>query len=94
MHRCNCNLEGCLQLSVNRIGEGINALLERIGSGRSPTSGISTSITRIGGGLIVNCGIVCTTGKDFTHEWFLVEEGYFYFSDGLKFKVLKDGISE
>lgn len=119
MHRCDCTLDGCMQVSTFRIGEGINVTCERIGvipsglqvsvyrigerlnvvcsrleEGATPLHGITASVHRIGNGLNVTCGIVCTVEEDFTHEWFLVEEGYFVFSDGLKFKVIKNGISE
>jgi hypothetical protein len=83
-----------LQVCVYRAGEGLNVICSRLEEGVAHLDGITAVVHRIGRGLNVTCGIVCTVEEDFTHEWFLVEEGYFVFSDGLKFKVLKNGISE
>jgi hypothetical protein len=83
-----------LQVCVYRAGEGLNVICSRLEEGVAHLDGITAVVRRIGRGLNVTCGIVCTVEEDFTHEWFLVEEGYFVFSDGLKFKVLKNGISE
>lgn len=57
----------------------------------SPKPNNLNGTTRIKG-LEGHCSVICTIAEDYTHELFLTSESeVFVFSDGLIFKVLKNG---
>lgn len=56
--------------------------------------GVSVNSHKVSEGVSVTCGLVCSTGTGLSYEWFLVEGDFFVFSDGFKFMVKKDGVSE
>lgn len=56
--------------------------------------GVSVNSHKVSEGVSVTCGLVCSTGNGLSYEWFLVEGDFFVFSDGFKFMVKKDGVSE
>lgn len=118
MYGCNHSIDGCLQVSASRFGDGISVICERIGidvhglhasayrigdgifascsrvdDDMMPTKGIAADANRIGNGLNVTCGIVCGIGVA-DDNYFLVTEGLFILSDGRKFKLREDELSE
>lgn len=52
MYGCDHSIDGCLQVSAFRIGEGINVYCERIGI---TPNGLQTSAYRIGSGIFAYC---------------------------------------
>lgn len=56
---------GCLELSVNRIGQGLNVLASRIGKGLNVVANrigedIIVSVWNTKPSLVISCGIVCS----------------------------------
>ena len=54
---------GCLNVNVNRIGEGLHFGVGRIGNG------IKVNTHRIGEGLKVNVSLICTVGTQHRILW-------------------------
>lgn len=57
MQRCE-NILGCLNGSIDRIGEGLSGYVRRVGEG------LNGSIDRIGEGLSGYVSLVCTVNRD------------------------------
>jgi hypothetical protein len=54
--------------------------------------GVSVISHSVSKDFAVTCGLVCSVETDLVHEWFLVEGDFLIFSDGLKFRVKRDGV--
>lgn len=61
-------MKGCLNITVSRVGEGIDVAANRIGEGitaRATGTGnkINLKTNRVGNGIAVSCGLVCSVNK-------------------------------
>lgn len=77
MHGCSHSIDGCLQVSAFRIGEGINVACGRIGI---TPNGLQTSAYRIGSGIFASCTRV---DEDMTPSKGIIADAY-RIGNGLK----------